>query len=174
MVLNSSWKRLVAILALVVIGQLVFVEPASAMRRGGVRHGGSHGPGGGPGGPSRHAGPSGPGGPGRHGAGGFHGGFHGAHFHHFHVGFRPRPLLWHPVGFFLLGGNEPDHLFRQALGRGIGLDNRFKAIFILVDVNFLDALNCFNIGHSRLSLPAIRSGSRRTRHMACGNFRPTV
>jgi hypothetical protein len=99
---SMSW---IVILALTL---LMAFEPAAATQRGGVRHGGGHGGGhGGPGGPGR-GGPGGPGrgpgGPGRHGPAGpgiHHMHFHGPHFHGFHIGFHPRPMFWHPVGFFV-------------------------------------------------------------------------
>ena len=81
-------RRTITLVAIVTLAQFAFVEPASAGRRGSVRYGG------------HHSGPGGPGGPGRHGPG-FHGGFHAGHFHGFHVGFRPHPMFWHPVGFFM-------------------------------------------------------------------------
>ena len=90
------------------------------------------------------------------------------------AGIGVETLLQHPFRLFLLDGNEPDHIFRQPLGSRVGFNNGFKAILVLVDVNFLDAFNRFNIGHSSLSLPAIRSGSCCTCHMARSNFLPAV
>ena len=100
-------RKTLAVLVLVAMAHF-WVEPVLAGRGGGVRYGGHHGGAGGPGGPG---GRGGPGGPGRHGPGpsprhgmhhGVHHGFHAAHFHGFHVGFHPRPLFWHPVGFFIV------------------------------------------------------------------------
>ena len=112
MTMKRFCRRTITLVAILALAQFALVEPASAGRRGGVRYGGGHGsagPGhgggggpGGPGGPSRH----GPG-PGRHGPG-FHGGFHAGHFHGFHVGFRPRPMFWHPVGFFMAAMTTTD------------------------------------------------------------------
>ena len=56
-------------------------------------------------------------------------------------------LLEHPLGLFLLGRNEADHVFRQALGGHVGLDHGLEAVLVLVDVDFPDAFDCFDIGH---------------------------
>jgi hypothetical protein len=95
-------KRLITLVAILALSQFAFLDLASAGRGGvgygGGRGGGHGGAGAGPGSPGRGSpgrGAPGRGAPGR-GAPGRHGGFH-----HFHVGFRPRPLFWHPVGFFV-------------------------------------------------------------------------
>ena len=105
-----------AIAGLTLVGsQLVLVQPAEAAGRGGVQYGGGH--------QGRHGSPGGAGGPSgssRHGGGGHnntrrayhagqrqgfhhgvHAGMHHAHFHGFHVGWRPHPMIWHPIGFLL-------------------------------------------------------------------------
>ncbi len=150
-----------AIAGLALIGsQLVLVPGAEARGRGGVRYGGGHhgGPSG-PGGASRHGGPGGPGGghqDARHAyhagarqgfrAGahrGFHAGVHHAHFHGFHVGWRPHPLIWHPVGFLLttmavtaiiVNNNNRQYHYDQGVYY-VKVDDGYKAVTAPIGAN---------------------------------------
>ena len=61
------------------------------------------------------------------------------------------PPREHPLGLILLGRNEADDVFRQALGSLVGFDVRYEPVFILVDVEAADPLDGLLYGrHSSL------------------------
>ncbi len=49
----------------------------------------------------------------------------------------------HPFRLFLLGRNEADDVFAQALGGLLHLDDGLEAILVLIDVDFLNAIDRF-------------------------------
>jgi hypothetical protein len=144
--LTKKTTALLTGLALVGAGQLVLVQTANAGRRGGVHYGGGH-----------HGGRGGPGGPGghnnarrgyhggaRHGSHhGVHHGIHHAHFRGFHVGWRPHPLIWHPIGFLLttmavtaivVNANNKQYQYDQGIYY-VKVDNGYKAVTAPIGAN---------------------------------------
>lgn len=121
-------------LALVGASQFALIQTAHAGPRGGVHYGGGH-----------HGGRGGPGGPGaRHSFHhGVHHGIHHAHFRGFHVGWRPHPLIWHPIGFLLttmavtaivVNANKKQYHYDQGVYY-VKVDDGYKAVTAPIGAN---------------------------------------
>ena len=150
MTMHRFTKKTTALLtgfALVGASQLILVQSASAESRGGVHYrGGRHGGPGGPGGHNNtrrayHAGQR----QGFHRGfhAGMHRGFHAAHFHGFHVGWRPHPLIWHPIGFLLttmavtaivVNANNKKYQYDQGVYY-VQVDGGYKAVTAPIGAN---------------------------------------